>query len=178
MVTIGPATPHELDDVLAVLDDAAAWLQAIGVTGQWPASFSGEPAWVERFRDWAGDGRLFIACDDAGAVVGCFRMMLSDRHIWGDDNGSNLYLHSLAVRRAVASAGIGAAMLTWACDYAARAGVAELRLDCWAGNDRLVRYYTDAGFESRGVALVAEGEGGMRSMPAYWVAKFAKRLRS
>jgi GNAT superfamily N-acetyltransferase len=177
MVTIGPATPHELDDVLAVLDDAAAWLQAIGVTEQWPASFSGDPAWVARFSSWVADGRLFIARDAAGAAAGCFRLMPNDRHIWGDDGGANLYLHSLAVRRASAGDGVAAAMLAWACDYAGSHGAEELRLDCWAGNDRLVRYYADAGFEPRGVEHVVEGEGGLWSMPAYWVAKFARRLR-
>ena len=38
------AVPGQLDDLLSVLDDAAAWLQDGGVV-QWPSRF--EPSWVE-----------------------------------------------------------------------------------------------------------------------------------
>ena len=43
-LTLGSATPAEVGDVLAVLDEAAAWLRTSGVE-QWPDRF--EPAWVE-----------------------------------------------------------------------------------------------------------------------------------
>lgn len=38
------ASPSQLDDVLTILDEAARWLQARGVS-QWPSRF--EPSWVE-----------------------------------------------------------------------------------------------------------------------------------
>jgi len=37
------ASPSQLDDVLAILDEAARWLQARGVS-QWPSRF--EPSWA------------------------------------------------------------------------------------------------------------------------------------
>lgn len=177
MLEIRLAAPADLEDVLNVIDDAAAWLQSIGVTEQWPASFSADPAWVARFQRWIGEGRVYCARDGAGAAAGCFRLMPSDLHIWGDDTGGYLYLHSLAVRRSAAGDGVAAAMLGWAREYAASQGAEELRLDCWAGNERLVRYYADAGFEPRGEAHVIDGTGGQWSMKEYWVAKFAWRLR-
>ena len=164
--------------MLGVLDGAAAWLQAIGVSEQWPASFSEDPVWVERFRRWTHDGRVFLARDEGGIAVACFRLMDSDVHIWQDDGSEgNVYLHSLAVRREVAGQGITPVIFDWAVQYAVSRGAEELRLDCWAGNERLVRYYEGAGFEPRGTQHVSEGESGVWDMQEYWVAKFARPCR-
>jgi len=170
------AGPNELDDVLGVLDDAAAWLQVIGMTEQWPASFSAEPAWVERFTRWTAEGRVFIARDANGVAVGCFRLLDADDHIWTNESGSALYLHSLAVVRRAAGQDVAKAMLDWAVAFAARRGIEELRLDCWAGNERLKRYYVDAGFDPRGEAMVASEPDGENDHKDYYVAKFAKKV--
>ena len=59
-----------------------------------------------------------------------------------------------------------------ACEHAALRGAGELRLDCWAGNERLKRYYLDAGFEARGETEVVDEDGSR-----YWVTRFAKKVR-
>jgi ribosomal protein S18 acetylase RimI-like enzyme len=102
--------------------------------------------------------------------------MPSDPQIWGDGGNSHLYLHSLAVRRATAGTGVASAMLDWAYEYAASQGAEELRLDCWAGNERLVHYYATAGFEPRGEANIPGEADQLGANRAYWVAKFAKRV--
>jgi ribosomal protein S18 acetylase RimI-like enzyme len=173
VVEITVAQPHQLDDVLAVLDDAAAWLQAIGVSEQWPPSFSADVAWVERFTGWIAAGYVYLACDADGAAIGCFRLMNEDTSIWQDASGRHVYLHSLAVRRTAAGGDVASAMLDFALQYAAAQGAEELRLDCWAGNQRLVKYYEDAGFEHRGLHHVdISGAWGKQD---YYVAKFAKK---
>jgi GNAT superfamily N-acetyltransferase len=105
----------------------------------------------------------------------CFRLVAEDAHIWPHDSKVCLYLHSLAVRRTVAGRSVASTMLDWAVQYATSQGSDELRLDCWAGNNRLRRYYEDAGFEARGEALVAS-EAGVDHQD-YYVAKFAKKTR-
>ena len=174
MLEIRAEALAELDDVLAVLDDAAAWLQVIGMREQWPASFSADPAWVERFRGWAGLGRVYMAKDADGATVGCFRLEYADPHIWHDDSGRFVYLHSLAVHRRVGGSGVAPAMLDWAWRYATSIGAEELRLDCWAGNDRLVRYYETSSFEPRGKEHLVLDRPGIFGHQDYWVAKFAR----
>src|SRR4051812_14778406 len=171
------ARPDDLTAVLGVLDDAAAWLQSIGVTKQWPASFSGDATWLKRFERWVRDGKVYIARDDDGAAVGCFRLMLSDDHIWPLEPVKALYLHSLAVTRLSAGQGIARQLLEFALEVAGAKAVDELRLDCWAGNDRLRRYYTDAGFEFRGEARIPEDADQRGANRQYWVAKFAKKVR-
>jgi GNAT superfamily N-acetyltransferase len=168
------ASPDELDDVLAVLDEAAAWLQSIGVTQQWPASFSGEPAWAERFQRWLAEGCVYLARDADGIAVGTFRLMPRDVSLWQDDSGRHLYVHSLAVRRSSAGGDVAPLMLAHALEVAASRGAEELRLDCWAGNERLLRYYEDAGFESRGQHHVLLETPGVWGHQDYWVAKFAR----
>jgi GNAT superfamily N-acetyltransferase len=53
----------------------------------------------------------------------------------------------LAVAREAAGSGLGGELLKAACTLAAQLGFAYLRLDCPAGNERLRRYYLDAGFD-------------------------------
>ncbi len=54
------ALPNELDAVLAVLDEAAAWLQSIGVQ-QWPEFFSRDAELVEQTRRFIDAGYFYVA---------------------------------------------------------------------------------------------------------------------
>jgi len=178
VLEIRAATPNELGDVLGVLDDAAAWLQSIGVREQWPGSFSADPAWVERFTGWTAGGNVFLARDASGIAIGCFRLMREDTLIWQDNTGRHVYLHSLAVRRSAAGSGVASAMLDWELEHAAGLGAEDLRLDCWAGNERLVKYYEASMFEPRGRHHVVLDEPGIFGHQDYHVARFAKRVSS
>ncbi len=154
-VTIHAATPDDLDDVMSILDEAGAWLHSIGITQQWPRSFSQRQGTPETFTDQLQTGIVYIARQGAGAAAGTFRLTEGDARVWPDAKaGEALYLHSLAVRRSVAGSGVAAEMLAWARARAAVLGRQELRLDCWAGNQRLRRYYVDGGFEFRGERAV------------------------
>jgi GNAT superfamily N-acetyltransferase len=82
-------------------------------------------------------------------------------------------LSRLAVSRSVAGQGVAMRLLDWAVDYARSRGKRELRLDCWAGNERLKRFYTDSGFDARG-DVESPGldlSGGGRS---YFVSRFSR----
>jgi len=158
------ATADDFEALLSLLDGIAAWLQSIGIKHQWPASFAANEGWVASYRGWVDAGMVFVARRE-GEIVGTFRLTETDAWAWpeGDDDGV-YYLHTLGVRRDVGASGLGGEMLRWACDEARRRGKRELRLDCDTQNQRLKRYYRDAGFEER-------GEQEIRAQPGLYVAR-------
>jgi GNAT superfamily N-acetyltransferase len=172
------ARPQGLKDVLGVLDEAAAWLQTIGLQ-QWPESYSRDPALVRLAHDLIDKQEMFIACD-GDAAVGCFRLSFEENAYW-PGGGTACYLFSLAVRRSYAGQGVGQLMLDSAAHFGADRGCAELRLDCFAGNQKLRDYYANAGFEWRGDIEVVSAENSVavpqqnRGRP-YYLSLFARRL--
>lgn len=161
------ADPARLDDVLAVLDEAAAWLHGRGVR-QWPPRFRRE--WIEQA---VFDGATWLAVDDE-RVLGTLTLDRADP-LWADRPGSAAYVHRLAVRRS--AAGLGARLLQWAAIEALAEGRSYLRLDCVASNRRLRRYYEAAGFVHRGDAHLA-GPPGARADdgPITTVSRYELRL--
>jgi ribosomal protein S18 acetylase RimI-like enzyme len=61
-----------------------------------------------------------------------------------------VYVYNLAVSRRWAGQGLGYRMLGWAEDQVKRLGRTYLRLDHFAHNEFLRRYYQDVGFIDRG----------------------------
>jgi GNAT superfamily N-acetyltransferase len=146
-VRVRLAQPDEIDVVLDVLSDAAAWLQARGVE-QWPVRFPVE--WVmpeiERGETWLAER--------GGEAVGTLVVQWQDPIFWAgypDDAG---YLHRLGVRSH--GDGLGRRLLAWAEQHAANEGNAFLRLDCVAGNAPLCAYYERAGYEYLGEVVAGE----------------------
>jgi ribosomal protein S18 acetylase RimI-like enzyme len=177
-VVIRRAEFDEVRAVLLILTNAGTWLHSMGITEQWPATFHDKPEWQDRFDRWTREGRVFVADGGLRGILGCFRLMDADDAIWGASRDSALYLHSLAVVRYMAGEGVAKKMLDTALRITARRGCDELRLDCWAGNERLRRYYLHAGFEFRGEAAVHSDRSEHGSDGTYSVAKFAKRVAS
>ena len=177
-VDIAQAREDDLEAMLGVIDDAATWLHSIGVTEQWPASFSARPEWVEEFRDLIRRGCVFLVWRDGSAVGG---VVLEEQpygyaveKMWPDGAVDAVLLFRLAVRRAVAGTGVARRLLDWALDYTRQRGKNELRLDCWAGNERLKRYYSDAGFEPCGDIEIEEPDE--RGGRTFSVSRFRKAV--
>lgn len=162
------AGSDQAGDVLAVLDEAAGWLQQCGVR-QWPPRF--ELAWIEgpiqRGETWL--------VSVGGTVSGTVTLDRSDR-LWDDvPSAAALYVHRMAVRRS--AAGLGAVILGWAADAAFRLGFEALRLDCVASNARLRAYYEAAGFVHCGDARVAGAPGQrLNEGPLTVVSRYQQRL--
>jgi GNAT superfamily N-acetyltransferase len=132
------------------MNAAGAWLHSIGIAEQWPSSFSADAEMLWTSRRLVDEGKMFVAVHDGQVVES---MMLkqyphSESHdlVWPDQGKHALNLYMLAVRRTVAGRGVASRMLSWAAEYAGSLGLRELRLDFYAGNDRLRRYYSGAGF--------------------------------
>lgn len=94
-------------------------------------------------------GETYLSCIN-NEVVGTTTLQESDPLIWGDVPDEAFYVHRLAIRRTYAGRGLGLQLLCWAEEAARAVGKRYLRLDCWAGNDALRRYYESAGFSDRG----------------------------
>lgn len=162
-LTLEAASAADVDDVLAVLDEAAAWLKGSGVE-QWPDRF--EAAWVEPAIE---RGETWVARLD-GVAAGTITLDWEDP-LWSDQNGTAGYVHRMAVRRS--AAGLGAALLDWAVATSSALGCTYLRLDCVTSNSRLRSYYESKGFQHQGDVAVG-GAPGQRADngPVTWVSRY------
>jgi GNAT superfamily N-acetyltransferase len=70
-----------------------------------------------------------------------------------------LYVQALVTDRAHAGRDLGGALIERAYAEAAAAGIELVRVDCWAGASRLVRWYEEHGFRPTGRFRVGEFEG-------------------
>jgi hypothetical protein len=163
------ATADQADDVLSVLDEAAAWLRRRGIA-QWPARF--ERSWVE---DAILRGETWLV-DVNGTIAATVTVDWSDA-AWSDVGGSAAYIHRMAVRRQ--ARGLGAAILAWAANIATQRDRDVLRLDCVADNHQLRAYYEGAGFRHRDDVTVG-GAPGQRlgSGPVTRVSRYERSLSS
>jgi GNAT superfamily N-acetyltransferase len=83
-------------------------------------------------------------------LVGTFRLVRDGHPVWSHADHSSLYLENLAVRRTWSGRGIGRQLLMWAEQETLRLNMNRLRLDCFADNAVLRKYYEDAGYEGCG----------------------------
>jgi GNAT superfamily N-acetyltransferase len=146
-VRVRRARPGEIELVLAVLADAAAWLQARGVE-QWPDRFPTD--WVMPAIE---AGETWLA-EHEGQIVGSLVVQWDDPLFWAGYPSDAGYLHRLAVRGH--GGGLGARLLLWAEAHATAEGKTYLRLDCVASNASLRAYYERAGYEYVGDVTVDE----------------------
>jgi GNAT superfamily N-acetyltransferase len=159
MTAIRAGTAADVPAVLGLLDRAVEWLVARGRTGQWgtePAST--DPRRREQARGWLASGGLYVAVVD-GEVAGALVVGAAAEYV-PPAVGPELYVNLLVTDRRRAGSGIGTLLLDHARQLARRAGVALLRVDCYAGADgALVRYYESQGFVATARFTVALPSG-------------------
>ncbi|GGM84170.1 hypothetical protein GCM10012275_63520 [Longimycelium tulufanense] len=155
LVTIEQAQPRDADQVLALLDEAAAWLRSRGIH-QWPERFTGRDDWrAKRIRAYIAAGQTYVVRADT-ALVACFTLSGADPHFahgWPDGPDNALYIYRMAVRRTWAGLDLGGRILDWAGARATTLDYRWLRLDCHRDNTALQRYYQARGFELVGTVV-------------------------
>jgi len=140
-VHVRQATTADAPVVDAMLREAAAWVDALGVV-----------MWSDGELDAAriaGDvsAGLYVLAEVAGAPAGVIRFQLEDPLFWPDRPAKEAaFVHRLVVRRAFKGAGVSVALLEWAKQQAHDAGRAYLRLDCDANRAKLRQLYERCGF--------------------------------
>ncbi|MCX4971255.1 GNAT family N-acetyltransferase [Streptomyces sp. NBC_00654] len=141
---ITPAEEADLPRLLKFRKDTSVWLGAQGID-QWSKPFPADHILAS-----IRAGEVFMIKEspmrDAAATVTLDED--ADERLWTASERAQpaRYVHKLTVDREHAGTGLGARILDWAGDEAARAGAKWLRLDAWTTNPRLHAYYRRQGF--------------------------------
>jgi GNAT superfamily N-acetyltransferase len=149
-ITIREGGPEDLPVILGILDSCVEWLVSQGRTGQWGAKpLSENPRVAESVLRHMKEGTAYIAEVDG---VPAATLTVTDApgaylsHL-PPPGEPERYIHWLASDRRFRGRGAGAALLEHVAEETRRAGVALLRVDCYAGDDgKLVAYYEANGF--------------------------------
>ncbi len=144
-LTIRPGDESDGPAVVALFDEAVAWLVKRGQTGQWGAiPFSERPGIRERVHAFRIGGGLYIAERD-GVAVGI--LVVGSAPAYAPPAPvPELYITLLLSSRQVAGQGIGDVLVNKAIELAYERGAEVLRVDCWAHAPGLVRWYERQGF--------------------------------
>jgi GNAT superfamily N-acetyltransferase len=155
--------PADAAAVLALFDDAVAWLVARGQTGQWGSKpFSEIDARVAAAAEWAASGGLRMACEGDEAIGA---MVIGARPEWvSPAPEAERYITALVTARAHAGEDVGGELIRRAIKETRTAGIHLLRVDCWAGAPGLVEWYERQGFRRTGTFTVRDWHGQVLSM--------------
>ena len=144
-VKIVPAKPENIDTILGILDEAAAWIIEQKLPSMWkPGGFS-----RQNFLEQISRVEVHIGLVDE-TPAGTITLQWADLVFWGEQEPNAGYVHKLAVRPAHAGQKIGVEMLKWAESAARKAGKKFLRLNCLAEDRKIRDYYERAGFLYKG----------------------------
>jgi GNAT superfamily N-acetyltransferase len=144
-LTIRPGDEADGPAVVAMFDEAVAWLVEKGQTGQWGATpFSERPGIRERVYGFKVGGGLHIAEwneEPVGVlVVGPAPAYAPPAPV------PELYIILLLSSRKLIGQGIGAALVTKAIEVGYERKAEVLRVDCWGHAPGLVHWYEKQGF--------------------------------
>ena len=147
-MTIEPGGAADADTLLALFDDAVAWLAARGQTGQWGTEpFSARPVQVERAREWAAGGGLWLA--RAARARGRRAGPRRRPRLRAPPPRPEVYVQVLLTASAWRGRGVGARLVEHAAGVAREQGAEQLRVDCWAGVPELPAAYERLGLRAR-----------------------------
>ncbi len=158
-MNIRVGTVADAPALVALFDEAVAWLVARGQTGQWGTEpWSASEPRVAQLTAMAAGGGLRMAEDAAGEPAGA--IVLGERYPWVEPAPvPELYVTALVTSRRHAGQDVGGALIRRAAAEARAAGVPLLRVDCWADAPGLVGWYERQGFRRTATFVV---DGGWR----------------
>ncbi|MFE1314778.1 GNAT family N-acetyltransferase [Streptomyces sp. NPDC058755] len=139
------ASEADLAALVRLRDEAARWMLARDITGQWLPGELDE----DHFRQVMAHGEVWLA-EVGGRIAGAWELWWEDEDAWGPQPPVAGYVHRLMVDRGVAAPGTGRLLLTAAEQRVAAVGRTCVRLDCLAGNAQLNAYYRHAGYRPVG----------------------------
>lgn len=162
---IRQARPRDTKAIMGLLAEATGWLKAKGLD-QWQGPIDRRETLVKRD---IGVRAVWVVTH-VGRVVATITVdHLADTQLWREEDRvrSALYVHRMAVARSESGIGLGAALLDWAANRVVRSGRTRLRLDAWASNEALHRYYKSLGFDMiRNIPVLGRGSGALFERPA------------
>ncbi|MFI6047724.1 GNAT family N-acetyltransferase [Nocardia sp. NPDC051321] len=151
-IRIREGWPDDAAMMLALGDEAVAWLVESGRTGQWGSEpWTGNPKREAAVRDCAAGGGLRVAETDDGQPLGALVITETPPPYVAPAGERELYINWLLVSRRYRGAGVGAVLIERAREEARECGIDLIRLDCYAGDDgALIDTYKRLGFTAAG----------------------------
>jgi len=165
VITARPGSIADFDTVIALMDEAVAWLTGQGRSGQWGSEpISSRAQSVQKMRDEVELNDLWMAEIDREPVGAMLLGEVPMPYVAPVDE-RELYLHLLITSRRYAGHGIGQALVDQARVVAKERGIDLIRVDCYAGDDRkLVAAYERLGFAPTETFTVKEWPGQVLAM--------------
>jgi GNAT superfamily N-acetyltransferase len=172
-ITLRPGTKEDALAVIRLMDIATEWLVSQGREGQWgKEKHYKNPTRVKQAEDFVENATTWLAVHEAelaayrppqegadviedsadsetrkgliAGIVGAVTVGQASSYV-APATVPELYVSFLCADRRFK--GVGSVLLKKAKDLARDAGVAQMRVDCYAGDDgKLVRYYESQGF--------------------------------
>lgn len=110
------------------------------------------------------EGRLWKITEDERAAC-IFSVAYEDPVIWGaDSHVDSMYIHRIVTDPEFAGRGYVRKIVDWARGHAAERRLRYVRMDTWADNFKLRKYYEGCGFEHKGVVSPADSP----TLPAHY----------
>jgi GNAT superfamily N-acetyltransferase len=146
VLTIRHGIASDLPALIAMADDAVAWLTSTGRGGQWGTTpWSQNEHSLDRLTEMAAGDGLWVGELDH-RPVGVMALGEPPPYV-PTTTEPELYVQFLLASPRHRGQGIGRSLLEHADAEARRQGINLLRVDCWAAGDgRLIEYYVAAGF--------------------------------
>ena len=138
-------TANDIDEVFRLYAIATEYQKSKKTVVIWP-EFDKQliKAEIAEDRQW----KLMI--DDTVACV--WAITFSDEQIWEERNkDAAIYIHRIAVNPDFRGRNLVSMIVDWARRYAKKTGKDYIRLDTLGNNVKLIRHYTNAGFDFLGL---------------------------
>jgi GNAT superfamily N-acetyltransferase len=136
---IAHATAEELDTICELFEQAIEFQKRNNYIG-WPSI---DRSFVLRDIE---KGLLLKVCKE-DRIFGFFCICYNDELIWREmEKADAIYLHRIVLNQKFRGEKIFKHVLDWAVEIAKEKQLKFIRMDTWAENEKLIKYYKDHGF--------------------------------
>jgi ribosomal protein S18 acetylase RimI-like enzyme len=96
-------------------------------------------------KDIEDKNQFKVVVDSKTAIV--FSVRYTDKVIWRDlDKGNSIYLHRIVVNPEFKGQKLFGTILDWVIEHSKQKGLSSIRMDTWAANPTIIKYYRSFGF--------------------------------
>ena len=139
MSQIRLAELSDLEDIVDLLNKVTLDLHQKGIN-QWDSPWD-----AEEIEEEIRDSQVYVLTVE-DSIIGTFSIKIIDEFAPLEVEPESRYLYRIVVLPDYQGKGLGLEIVNYACRYVDELGK-RLYLDCWAGNQKLRNFYSQAGFE-------------------------------
>lgn len=138
------STPSDIEEIFRLYRIASDYMRSKKTVVVWPEF---DRKMVER--ELSENRQWKIVID--GQIACVWAITFSDKEIWEHRNSDpSIYIHRIATNPLYRNQNFVRTITEWARSYALSSGKQYVRLDTIGNNERLIKLYTDAGFNFLG----------------------------